>query len=172
MTQEKPKFSLLTSLLAVVLTTITLGFIYIVFLKPRNDSSAIPSVQSVVDKNGLSPYHKREVNNTIKKHRSAMQSCYNTHLANKPNIEEGKIQFDWQIEPDGGVEKVGVIYNEFQVTGIETCLKKEIESWDFPPPPEQNRNTYAEYTFHFRKQENLPKPEDFAPKMINTPKAK
>lgn len=78
-------------------------------------------------------------------------------------------ELDWQIEPDGDVDKADVVFNEFGSDQIANCLKKEISSWEFPPPPDQRKNTYSEFTFSFRKQENMPKPEDLAPQIINTP---
>jgi|JI10StandDraft_1071094.scaffolds.fasta_scaffold11911_5 hypothetical protein len=148
-------------------TFILISIVYFL-TKNKNDQSISP-LQIDTDKKGLSHYHKREVNNTIRKHMSSIQNCYNQFLEKNPKVSEGKIQFDWQIEPDGDVVKVEKIFSEFDSIEIEKCIQKEISSWSFPPPPEQNRNTYSEFTFHFRKQENLPKQEDLAPKMFNLP---
>lgn len=140
-------------------------FSYFIYSKNKQE---IPPLQIETDRKGLSHYHKREVNNTIKKHMSSIQSCYNSLLEKNPKVSEGKIQFDWQIEPDGDVVKAEKIESDFDSIDLELCIKKEISSWTFPPPPDQNRNTYAEFTFHFIKKENLPKEIDNAPKMINT----
>lgn len=151
----------------------TSGFLFILyFLFGKPQSTPLPPPDLGLDKKGLSFYHKREVNNTIRKHMHKIQACYNQYLETKPSLEEGKIQMDWQIAPDGEVDKVGKVVSEFSSQTLERCLEKEISSWEFPPPPEQNRNTYAEFTFHFRKEENRPNPEDLAPKIINTPKQK
>jgi hypothetical protein len=157
---ERNKVIIILAILLVII------FGYFQFFRTKQDS--IAPVQIETDKKGLSHYHKREVNNTIKKHMAQIQSCYNSMLEKNPKVTEGKIQFDWQIEPDGDVVKAEKIQSDFDLVEIETCIKKEISSWSFPPPPEQNRNTYAEFTFHFVKKENLSKEKDNAPKMINT----
>jgi hypothetical protein len=155
-----------------LITTICLSLIYFLFLRKPSEAQFIPPPNVGTDKQGISPYHKREVNNTIKKHMRNVQSCYNIHLETKPQVAEGKIHFDWQIEPDGDVDKAELIASDFLAPVLEACIKKEISSWEFPPPPDQSRNTYAEFTFVFKKQENLPKAEDLAPQIINTPNGK
>ncbi|WP_244594344.1 AgmX/PglI C-terminal domain-containing protein [Leptospira ryugenii] len=122
-----------------------------------------------VDKQILSDYNKREVNNTIKKHSRKIQHCYNEFLDTKPKITEGKIHVDWQIQPEGFVETPEIITSNFQSADFENCIKREISSWKFPPTPNRDRNTYAEFTFVFRKQENLSSKPDNAPQLRGTP---
>ncbi len=153
-------------------TALVLVLVYLLVLKKPDDSSYLPPPDLGVDKKGLSPYHKREVNNTIRKHMRKVQDCYNAHLETKPTVTEGKVQFDWQIQPDGDVEKAELVNSDFNSPLLEACIQKEISSWEFPPPPDQRKNTYSEFTFVFRKQENLRKPEDLAPQIINTPNKK
>jgi hypothetical protein len=151
-------------LILIAIVTALLIFFYFQFSKNKQE---IPPLQIDTDKKGLSHYHKREVNNTIKKHLNEIQACYNSLLEKNPRITEGKIHFDWQIEPDGDVVKAEKIHSDFDSIDLELCIKKEISSWTFPPPHEQNRNTYAEFTFHFVKKENISKIKENAPKMIN-----
>ncbi|HMV45141.1 MAG TPA: AgmX/PglI C-terminal domain-containing protein [Leptospiraceae bacterium] len=151
-----------------IVASVLIVFVFGYFLFERSKKETIAPLQIETDKKGLSHYHKREVNNTIKKHMGSIQSCYNQMLEKNPKVTEGKIQFDWQIKPDGDVVKAEKIQSDFDSTDLEDCIKKEISSWSFPPPPEQNRNTYSEFTFHFVKKENLEKQKDNAPKMINT----
>lgn len=155
-----------------LVTTVILSLVYFFFLRDRDKSVNGKALNDSVDKQGLSAYHKREVNYTIKKHSRKIQDCYNEFLDSKPKITEGKIHFDWQIQPEGNVETPEVITSDFQSKEFENCIQAEISSWKFPPPPTSNRNTYAEFTFAFRKQENLPKASDFAPQIINTPNGK
>ncbi|XDD55334.1 AgmX/PglI C-terminal domain-containing protein [Leptospira sp. WS4.C2] len=141
----------------VSMTTIVLSFVYLIFLRPISNGNEYAQTPVEVDKKGLSPYHKREVNFTITKHKCKIQICYNLYLETNPKIEEGKIQFDWQIEPDGVPTKVELIQSDFKSELLISCIQKEISSWEFPPPPDRTRNTYAEYTFLFKKEGNLPK---------------
>ncbi|TGM58258.1 AgmX/PglI C-terminal domain-containing protein [Leptospira vanthielii] len=141
----------------VSMTTIVLSFVYLIFLRPISNGNEYAQISNEVDKRGLSPYHKREVNLTITKHKRQIQICYNLYLETKPKIEEGKAQFDWQIEPDGDATKVELIQSDFSSELLLNCIQKEISSWEFPPPPDRSRNTYAEYTFLFKKEVNVPK---------------
>lgn len=144
-------------IILVAMTTLVLSIMYFLFLRPISNGNEYAQTSNEVDKRGLSPYHKREVNLTITKHKRKIQICYNLYLDTKPKIEEGKIQFDWQIEPDGVPTKVELIQSDFTSDLLISCIQKEISSWEFPPPPDRTRNTYAEYTFLFKKEGNLPK---------------
>lgn len=138
-------------------TTFVLSIVYFLFLRPTPNGNSMTQPKMEVDQKGLSPYHKREVNLTITKHKRNIQLCYNAYLETKPKTEDGKIQFDWQIEPEGTPTKVEPIQSDFTSDSFIKCIQKEIESWEFPPPPEKSRNTYAEFTFHFKKDMNLTK---------------
>jgi hypothetical protein len=153
-----------------ILLACLLVFLGIYFIFTKQNKEIISPIQNETDKKGVSHYHKREVNNTIKKHMNKIQNCYNKMLEKNPKISEGKIQFDWQIEPDGNVLKAEKIYSDFDSLELEECIQKEISSWSFPPPPEQNRNTYSEFTFHFLKKENFSNKKVNIPEMINFPK--
>lgn len=144
-------------IILVAMTTLVLSIMYFLFLRPNANGNSFTQTPVEVDKRGLSPYHKREVNFTITKHKRKIQICYNLYLESKPKIEEGKIQFDWQIEPDGDVTKVELIQSDFSSELLISCIQNEIKSWEFPPPPDRSRNTYAEYTFFFKKEVNVPK---------------
>ncbi|MCG6142592.1 AgmX/PglI C-terminal domain-containing protein [Leptospira mtsangambouensis] len=144
-------------IILVTLTTLILSIVYFFFLRPNGNGNQFTKTSMEVDKKGLSPYHKREVNFTITKHKRKIQICYNLYLETKPKIEEGKIQFDWQIDLDGIPTKVELIQSDLPSDSLINCIQKEISSWEFPPPPERSHNTYAEYTFFFKKEVNLPK---------------
>ncbi|TGM81393.1 TonB-dependent receptor [Leptospira mtsangambouensis] len=144
-------------ILLVTMTTLILSIVYFLFLRPNGNGNQFTKTSMEVDQKGLSAYHKREVNFTITKHKRNIQICYNLYLETNPKIEEGKIQFDWQIEPDGVPIKVELIQSDFTSDLLIHCIQKEISSWEFPPPPERSHNTYAEYTFFFKKEVNLPK---------------
>lgn len=144
-------------ILLVTGTTLVLSIVYFFFLRPISNGNPMKLPTMEVDKKGLSPFHKREVNLTITKHKRKIQICYNLYLETNPKIEEGKIHFDWQIEPDGVPTKVELIQSDFTSDLFISCLQKEISSWEFPPPPERSRNTYAEYTFFFKKDVKVPK---------------
>ncbi|MCW7494622.1 AgmX/PglI C-terminal domain-containing protein [Leptospira sp. 2 VSF19] len=144
-------------ILLVTVTTLLWTVMYLLFLRPISENGSSSRTPSQIDTRGLTPYHKREVNLTIAKHKIKIQHCYKQYLESKPQQEEGKIQFDWQIEPDGDPTKVELIHSDFSSNNLTGCIQNEIGSWEFPPPPERSHNTYVEYTFHFKKEETFSK---------------
>ncbi|MGE8723011.1 AgmX/PglI C-terminal domain-containing protein [Leptospira terpstrae] len=143
-------------ILLVTITTFVVSIVYLLFLSPFSNVNQMTQKRLEADNKGLSTYHKREVNFTITKHKRKIQICYNLYLESKHKIEEGKIQFDWQIEPDGVPSKVELILSDFNSDFLISCIQNEIKSWEFPPPPDVPHNTYAEYTFFFKKHVNVP----------------
>ncbi|TGM63193.1 TonB-dependent receptor [Leptospira meyeri] len=144
-------------ILLVTVTTLLWTVVYLLFLRPGSQNASGYRTSNQVDARGLTSYHKREINLTITKHKIKIQHCYQQYLESKPRIEEGKIQFDWQIEPDGDPTKVELIHSDFSSNKLNECIQNEIVSWEFPPPPERSHNTYVEYTFHFKKEETFSK---------------
>ncbi|TGM43978.1 TonB-dependent receptor [Leptospira biflexa] len=139
-------------ILLVTVTTLLWTVLYLLFLRPVSQNDSRSRTSNQVDARGLTSYHKREVNLTITKHKNKIQNCYLDYLKTKPSIEEGKIQFDWQIEPDGDPTKIELIHSDFSSNILTECIQNEIGSWEFPPPTERSHNTYVDYTFHFKKE--------------------
>jgi hypothetical protein len=122
-----------------------------------------------LDEKGMSPYHNKEVKNTITKHTNKISQCYNQYLETKPEMEVGKIHVDWQIEPSGSPTKVGLVFSSFNSESLHNCIIREISSWEFPPPPRVGRNIYADYIFNLR---NKPfDPMENKPEIVNLPKS-
>ncbi|MCZ8240152.1 MAG: AgmX/PglI C-terminal domain-containing protein [Leptospiraceae bacterium] len=121
-----------------------------------------------LDEKGFSPYHNKEVKNTITKNTSKISNCYNEYLKSKPSIEMGRVHLDWQIESNGKPTSVELVSSSFASDSLHECIQKEISSWEFPPPPRIGRNTYADYTFNLRNKPFDPK--EVQPEMVNVPK--
>ncbi len=99
-----------------------------------------------------SAYEANEVNNTITKHRSEIQECYNTYLATNPKVTSGKISLDWYILPNGNVEKAEIVSSDFESKDFGACNTKAIQSWVFPEPPGA-RKVYISHVFNLKKVE-------------------
>ena len=99
-----------------------------------------------------SPYHAREVRNTITKRQNLLQTCYLNFLKTKPEKTDGTLHLDWMIKPNGHVKDVEVISSELDNKLLSKCLTSEIAKWKFPPPPTE-KPTYVDHEFHFKKTE-------------------
>jgi len=99
-----------------------------------------------------SPYHAKEVRNTITKKQNMLQTCYLNFLKTKPEKTDGKSHLDWMIQSKGDVTKVEVIRSELDNEPFLKCLTREIATWKFPPPP-AGSPTYVDHEFHFKKTE-------------------
>ncbi|MBM9547433.1 hypothetical protein JWG40_10430 [Leptospira sp. 201903074] len=65
-----------------------LSIVYPPILRSISDGNQSAQTSNEVDKRGLSPYHKREVNITITKYKRKIQICYNLYLDTKPKLKE------------------------------------------------------------------------------------
>jgi len=100
-----------------------------------------------------SPYIKNEVRNTIAKKWKELNACYTEFLNAdpKPEVTEGQIKVDWQVESDGKVISPEVVTSEINHPVLEQCLIARVQKWKFPPPPPNGQNTYIVYKFFFKK---------------------
>jgi len=99
-----------------------------------------------------SPYHAREVRNTVTKKQNMLQTCYLNFLKTKPEKTDGMLHLDWMIQSDGHVTNVEEISTELANKPFSQCLTKEIVKWKFPPPP-TGAPTYVDHEFRFKKTE-------------------
>jgi hypothetical protein len=99
-----------------------------------------------------SPYHAKEVRNTITKRQKILQTCYLNFLKTKPEKTDGTLHLDWMIQSKGDVTKVEVIRSELDNEPFLKCLTSEIAKWKFPPPP-AGSPTYVDHEFNFKKTE-------------------
>ena len=129
-------------------------FILLWFILP-SPLSADNSSFSNVDKDrsrASSPYHAKEVRNTITKRQNLLQTCYLNFLKTKPTKTDGTSHLDWMIKPNGHVTDVEVISSELNSKLLSKCLTSEIAKWKFPPPP-TGSPTYVDHEFRFKKTE-------------------
>ncbi len=89
-----------------------------------------------------SPYHAKEVRNTITKRQKILQTCYLNFLKTKSEKTDGTLHLDWMIKPDGHVKDVEVISSELDNKLLSKCLTSEISKWKFPPSPTE-KPTYV-----------------------------
>jgi len=99
-----------------------------------------------------SPYHAKEVRNTITKKQKLLQTCYLNFLKTKSKKTDGTVHLDWMIQPNGHVKDVEVISSELGNQLLSKCMTSEIAKWKFPPPP-AGSPTYVDHEFRFKKTE-------------------
>lgn len=124
-----------------------------------------------VDERGrpVDPYVNRQVKNTITANARDAQKCFNDYIeglgekADRPDtLKAGEVHLDWTVKRSGKAQDARTVFSPFNHEGFEKCLKKAVESWDFPPP---DLDTYAEHRFRFSMQPIEPEPPQ-----INLPK--
>ena len=143
--------SLPTNLSHTQIGFIVLGMILAVPAPLSADNSSF----SNADKNRNrepSPYHAREVRNTITKRQNMLQTCYLNFLKTKPKKTDGTSHLDWMIQSKGDVKNVEVISSELDNKPFLQCLTRAIATWKFPPPPTE-KPTYVDHEFRFKKTE-------------------
>jgi hypothetical protein len=84
------------------------------------------------------------------KNQKAFMDCYATALKRKSQLE-GKILFDFDVNPDGRVSRARV--NEEKSTLKDTemnqCILASLRTWDFPKS--ESQVTAVEYPLAFKK---------------------
>jgi len=131
---------------------IILGMIWLVMPGPLSADSSSFSNADKDRSREPSPYHAREVRNTITKRQNMLQTCYLSFLKTKPEKTDGMLHLDWMIQSNGHVKNVEVISSELPNKSFSQCLTREIATWKFPPPP-AGSPTYVDHEFRFKKTE-------------------
>lgn len=96
------------------------------------------------------PYVANQVKNTIVKGYVQIRDCYNVFVDKNPAVTDGKIMIDWNIKPDGTVEKVELVSSEIPDDELPKCMIEKISKFEFPPPP-AGRTKYVAHKFLLRK---------------------
>ncbi|MCB0273060.1 MAG: AgmX/PglI C-terminal domain-containing protein [Bdellovibrionales bacterium] len=135
---------------------VAIGVLSVLLLQQKRlplSSSTIPSeLIQKSDENGKnfeSAYEVKQVKNTIIKSTQDIQNCYNAYLERKPEITDGKIVVDWQIQPDGTVQKAEIVTSMFDEM-LNMCMVEIIGNIHFPEPPGKQQ-VYISHTFNFKK---------------------
>ena len=104
----------------------------------------------------VSPYHDQQIKNTIMKNRGDIIECYNTFITTNPEMTDGPLKVDFQIDDDGDVLSSEKVSGPFVDETFIQCVTNTITKWKFPEP---NIATpvYAEHTFHFKRREETKK---------------
>ena len=125
---------------------------FILFGKNSSSGTDPRLVAGKDSKSGKSPYHRIEIKNTMTKYVKPVRDCYNDYLESSPEVTDGEIMVDWQIDSDGDVVKAEVVRSGFTGEKLGNCIVGVISSIEFPPPP-SDKNVYADYKFFFKKVE-------------------
>jgi hypothetical protein len=112
------------------------------------------SDSAVADGAALDAYRGHELKNALLRQSPVLRACYDTFLQDEPDISEGKVTIDFQIDPDGRVLPPGIVESELDAQSLTDCLVARIAGFEFPPPPGRHK-TYAAHTFFFKKEARL-----------------
>lgn len=107
-----------------------------------------PAVDRVAD------YKANELPNALQRQSAALKACYDIYLQDEPDLAEGKVTIDFQIDPDGTVSSPGIVKTELDDHALSDCLVARVAGFAFPPPPDRKK-TYASHTFVFQKERGL-----------------
>ena len=102
----------------------------------------------------LAAYKATEMRNALSRQAAALRGCYDAFLADEPDVAEGKVTIDFQIDPDGKVLAPGIVESELEGDALADCLVARVAGFAFPPPPD-HRKAYAAHTFYFKKDAAL-----------------
>jgi len=104
----------------------------------------------------LEKYKSNQARNTITKHSSEIQICYNKLVEANKSPQKGRVNVDWTINPEGNVITPGVISSTFNDKKFESCIINKIKKISFPVPP-QGKAYYLSHIFNFKSQSELNK---------------
>ncbi|MBU2511266.1 AgmX/PglI C-terminal domain-containing protein [bacterium] len=92
------------------------------------------------------PYIAGPVKNRIIKGSVDLKACYKAFLTRNPEIREGNIKLDWQIDRDGRPQNPEVVFSQFSDPFLGECMIGKIRQWQFPPPLARS---YVAHLFQF-----------------------
>lgn len=142
-----------------LLTLVIILLIYVIKIQTQKNSHSdrklerikAQTSESFKGKDLVDNYQKNEVKNTILKNAAdAIQSCYKKWLEKNPNFVQGKVTVDWQILPDGKVDRPEIVSSE--ISDINACILSNIAQLEFPPPPD-GEPYYVVHKFFFKNEE-------------------
>lgn len=102
------------------------------------------------------PYIANQVKNTITKNYIPIRDCWNAYVDSNPEVTQGRITVDWQIDLDGDVLDPEIVLSDFANEELTSCLLKVIGKIEFPPPP-YGQKEYVAHKFNFRKDDSTGK---------------
>ncbi|WCL50544.1 AgmX/PglI C-terminal domain-containing protein [Leptospira sp. GIMC2001] len=95
------------------------------------------------------PYKEIAVNNALRKKANSIQECYNEYLKQKPDLTEGFVEIDWNIQENGSVKKAEIVSSNLSSDNFHRCILNTITKIEFPLPP-TGMQTYATYKYNFK----------------------
>lgn len=92
------------------------------------------------------PYISGPVKNRILKGSGELKKCFQAHTAANPEVRQGNMVIDWQVDTDGDVISPEIVTSPFKSEVFHRCMVERIASWKFPPPTVRK---YVSHTFKF-----------------------
>lgn len=89
---------------------------------------------------------REAVKKVIDQHLDEVSYCYESALVSNPSIS-GKVIFEWKILKSGRVGEVRIKNSTINSSGIHSCIKLAIKSWEFPKP--KGSDVVVSYPFIF-----------------------
>lgn len=149
MTEHKwlTKSSLSVALASLALaSTVTAG--YLMFeLKAMRAALAAQTGRHERSARGSDAYLSGPVKNRIQKGYGELHTCYLDYLKTNPQLKDGSVTLDWQIDTNGETIKLEVVRSDLKNAPFENCLVAKVARWQFPPTPVVK---YVEHRFNFK----------------------
>ena len=148
---EKVKLNVNT---AVIFGIMLAAVLFLIFRDYQRESKMhqMMSLRQEVGRDGRKaqdPYLQYEVKNRIIKGYTDIQACYKDFLKTNPEVTDGDVKMDWQIDTDGDVLSPEIITSPIQSDALHSCMKEKISEWKFPEPVMKK---YVTHTFKFEKK--------------------
>ncbi|AFM11676.1 AgmX/PglI C-terminal domain-containing protein [Turneriella parva] len=98
---------------------------------------------------GNDAYLAGPVKNRIQKGYGELHTCYLEYLKTNPQLKDGSVTLDWQIDTNGDTLKPEVVRSDIKNAPFENCLAAKIARWQFAPTPVVK---YVEHRFNFKNE--------------------
>jgi hypothetical protein len=93
---------------------------------------AIFSSSSQADTNISGGLEREAVRKVIFSHKSEIKRCFEDALESNPNAQQGRIRYQWKIEPSGRVSAIEIKESDLKDSEVATCVSKIVLDMRFP----------------------------------------
>lgn len=91
---------------------------------------------------------KEAVRRALAENKRAIRNCYEIALISKKDLQ-GKMILKWKINPEGSVERMGLISSALDMPSFENCVQHVVQGITFPKAPNKMPTTVI-YPFVFQ----------------------